>query len=311
MRAKLAFSVLIACLAGLAGCEWEDFGAPRYSKDFHYSYPLQSGGKLSLETFNGAVEVTGWDQQTVEIDGVKYGPTPEAADAIRIEITHSSTAIEIHVDRPYDLRGNLGARFSLKMPRKAILDRVASSNGPIVVQGATGPARLRTSNGSIRVENFEESLDAHTSNGGIELADVRGEAVASTTNGRIHAENLKGPLDATSSNGSITADLTGSRLSRPVRLETSNASVDLTLPAGFENGARVSTNNGPITIRMPAGSNARVLARTNNSSISSDFETKVQGVVNKNNLDGAIGGGAGGPLLDLSTSNAPIRLLRL
>ncbi len=309
MRAKLAFLVLTACLAGLSGCEWEDFGATRFSRDFHYSFPLQSGGKVSVETFNGPVDVTGWDQPTVEIDGAKYGSTPEAADAVRVDITHTATAIEIHVNRPYDLRGNLGARFSLKMPRKAILDRVESSNGPIVVQGATGPARLRTSNGSIRVENFDGSLDAHTSNGGIDLAYIGGEAVASTTNGHIQAENLKGTLDATTSNSSITVNLSGARLSHPVRLETSNSPVDVTLPAGFENGARISTSNAPIAIRMPAGSNARVLARTNNASISSDFEVKVEGVVNKNILDGPIG--TGGPLLDLTTSNAPIRLLRL
>lgn len=308
MTRKLAMWALVPCLAGLSGCDLEDLEVARYSKDFHYTYPLQSGGKLSLETFNGAVEITGWDRDMVEIDGAKYGPSQEAADALRIDISNTPTAIEIHVNHASDFHGNRGARFTLKMPRKAVLDHVASSNGSIVVQGATGPSSLHTSNGSIRVENFDDNVDARTSNGPIELTDIGGEAIASTSNGHIRVDDLKGSLDAHTSNSSITANLAEAHGSRSLRLETSNGSVDLTLPAGFDHGVHVSTNNAPITLRMPDGINAHILARTNNSSISSDFEMKVQGVVNKNNLDAAIG--TGGPLFDLNTSNGQIRLRR-
>jgi hypothetical protein len=309
MTRKLLLWALVPCLAGLVGCDLEDLGVARYSKDFHYTYPLQSGGKLSLETFNGSVEITGWDRNMVEIDGTKYGPSQEAADALRVDISDTLTAIEIHVNRPSDFRGNRGARFSVKMPRKAVLDRVASSNGSIVVEGAAGPASLHTSNGSIRVADFDDNIDAHTSNGAVELMDIGGEANVSTSNGRIRVEGLKGSLDAHTSNSSITVSLAGAHPSRSPRLETSNGPVDLTLPGGFDRGVRANTSNAPITLRMPDGINAHIFARTNNSSISSDFEMRVQGVANKNNLDAAMG--AGGPLLDLSTSNAPIRLRRL
>jgi hypothetical protein len=309
MTLKRALWALVPCLAGLLGCDLEDLGVARYSKDFHYTYPLQSGGKLSLETFNGSVEITGWDRDMVEIDGAKYGPSPEAADALRIDISDTPTAIEIQVNRPSDFRGNRGARFSVKMPRKAVLDRVVSSNGSIVVEGATGPTSLHTSNGSIRVENFDDNVDARTSNGQIELIDVGGEAIVSTSNGRIRVDDLKGSLDAHTSNSSIIASVAGAHPSRSLRLETSNGAVDLTLPVGFDRSVRANTSNAPITLRMPDGINAHVFARTNNSSISSDFEMRVQGVVNKNNLDAAMG--TGGPLLDLSTTNGPIRLRRL
>jgi hypothetical protein len=52
-----------------------------------------------------------------------------------------------------------------------------------------------------------------------------------------------------------------------------------------------------------------VVARTTNSSISSDFEVKMQGEFSKNRLEGVIGNG--GSLIDLSTSNGSIRLLKL
>jgi hypothetical protein len=71
---------------------------------------------------------------------------------------------------------------------------------------------------------------------------------------------------------------------------------------------RVSTKNGGITLRLPESTNARVVARTSNSSITTDFEITAHGEISKNRLDGVIG--AGGPLIDLSTSNGGIRLLR-
>jgi hypothetical protein len=60
---------------------------------------------------------------------------------------------------------------------------------------------------------------------------------------------------------------------------------------------------------MPYQVNAQVVARTTNSSISSDFEVKMQGEFSKNRLEGVIGNG--GPLIDLSTSNGSIRLLKM
>ena len=60
---------------------------------------------------------------------------------------------------------------------------------------------------------------------------------------------------------------------------------------------------------MPYQVNAHVMARTSNSSISSDFEIRMQGEFSKNRMEGVIGNG--GPLIDLSTSNGSIRLLKM
>jgi DUF4097 and DUF4098 domain-containing protein YvlB len=154
--------------------------------------------------------------------------------------------------------------------------------------------------------DFRGSLDAQTSNSAIELLHVEGDATAHSSNGHIHADRLAGSLDASTSNGGIQADFT--RPDRPVRVETTNSSVELTFPAHFSSDVRVSASNGGITLRLPESTNARVTARTSNSSVTTDFEIRTQGEISKNHLDGVIG--AGGPLIDLSTSNGGIRLLR-
>jgi DUF4097 and DUF4098 domain-containing protein YvlB len=308
MRSKLLLLALPAGLLCLTSCDILDVGDfERFTRDFHYTHPLRANGRLTLETFNGSVEISGWDQETIDISGTKYGRSQEAADALKVEIDHSPEAVNIRVPRPYDRRSNQGARFVIKIPRRAFLDRITTSNGAIRITDGSGPARLRTSNGTIHVLALRGNLDAQTSNGGVELVEVEGDAIARTSNGRITAERLKGTLDATTSNGSVNAEVV--RSDRPVRVETSNGSVSLNLPNGYNGDIRVNTSNAGITLRLPATVNAHVLARTSNASITTDFDLSLRGEISKNRMDATIGGG--GPLIDLSTSNGGIRLLRM
>jgi hypothetical protein len=288
MRAKLLMPVLAAVTLGSSGCYLGDLGnGIRYHRDFHYSFPLQTNGRVDVESFNGTVEISGWDQNTVEIDGSKWGPTPEAADALRIETDHTPDTISVRAVRPVDSRGSRGARFALKVPRGALLDRIVTTNGSIRTEDGGGPAHLRTTNGGIRVQGLRGPVEARTSNGPVELIDVNGDASLYTKNGHIHAEQLTGSVDATTSNGAI----------------------DLGLPGRLMKGVRARTSNASITIRLPEPADARVVAETSNSSIRCDFDLKVNGEFTKHRVEGVIG--AGGPLIDLSTSNGSIRLLKM
>jgi Toastrack DUF4097 len=307
MSPKFLIPALAAGLLCLTACDMDLGSFERFTRDFHNSYPLHAGGKLTIETFNGSVEISGWDQDTVDISGTKYGPTQEAADDLKVNMENGPDFVTIRVPRPVERRNNQGARFVIKIPNGAVVDRITSSNGAIRISGGVGPARLRTSNGQVHVTGLRGSVDVQTSNGAVELMDIEGDAVAHTSNGRIRAERLNGTLDANTSNGSVQAAI--ARTDKPVRVETSNGTVDLTMPENFGRDFRVTTNNGSITLRLPQSMNAHVLARTSNSSISTDFDVRMQGEFNKNRMDATIGNG--GALLDLNTSNGNIRLLKM
>jgi DUF4097 and DUF4098 domain-containing protein YvlB len=290
---------LTSCIVGVG--DWQ-----RFNKDFHYSYPLQPGGRLTVETFNGSVDISGWDQDTVDISGTKYGPSQEDADELKVNVDASADSVAVRVPRPSLRRNNQGARLVIKVPRGARLERITTSNGSIRTQDGSGPAKLRTDNSSIRVMDLRGDLEAETSNSSIELDGVDGNARVHTSNGHIRAERLGGLLDASTSNSSVHADIT--RTDRPVRLDTSNGAVELALPPRFASDVHVDTNNGAITVRVPEGVNARLSARTSNSSISTELELRTRGEVGKNRLEGILGDG--GPLIDLNTSNGSIHLLR-
>jgi DUF4097 and DUF4098 domain-containing protein YvlB len=294
----------------LAGCEDFDINigsSDRYREDFHFSYPLSTGGSLRLDNFNGAVEISGWDKNTVDIDGTKYASTEYRLKEIKIDIAPSAGSITIRTLPPLDHRGNAGARYTIHVPRKTELAGIVSSNAAIRVEDVEGNAHLRTSNGSVHATRLTGPLEVQTSNGSVEVTEITGDTTLRSSNGSIRAEVSKGRFAAITSNSSITVHLKGTDTS-PVHLDSNNGHIELTMDAARE--VRASTSNSSITVRLPADIGASVDAHTSNSSITCDFDISVHGgEISKHRLEGTIG--KGGPLLDLGTSNGSIKILRL
>jgi hypothetical protein len=305
-------SILLPMMAiFLAGCDEMDLGniggSDRYREDFHYSFALSPGGSLRVDNFNGSVEISGWDKNTVDIDGTKYANTEYRLKEMKIDVVPSASSIAIRTIPPIDRHGNAGARYTIHVPRKTQLDGIVSSNGAIRVDTIEGSSRLRTSNGSVHALSLVGPLDVQTSNGSIDVSEVTGDTTLHSSNGAIRADIRKGRFGASTSNGSINAHLREADTS-PVRLSSSNGHIELTMDAARE--VHASTTNSSITVRMPSSAGAVLDAHTSNSSITCDFDVSVHGGnLSKHHLEGTIGNG--GPMLDLGTSNGSIKLLRL
>ncbi len=302
-------TILLSALTLTAALAWDN---DRFKEDFRYTYALAANGRLQLETFNGTVEILGWDKNEIEITGTKYGATQEIVKALQVEITNTPNSISIRVPRPPregDSWGSKGgAKFTIRCPRKVQLDRIASSNGGVRVEMVEGDARIATSNGAIRLASVTGAIDAATSNAAIETQAVKGNLLLRTSNGGIRAEGVEGTFEATTSNGTIRARLAKVPAGTPVRATTSNGTVDLAFDQFSGNDVRVSTSNGSIVVTLPGGANAQVRATTSNANVETDFEVSVRGTISKNRIEGRIGNG--GPLLDLTSSNGSIRILK-
>ena len=198
---KKLLLLLSACALVFAG------DSSRYREDFHYSYPQTAGGRFSLDNFNGSVEITGWDQNTVDISGTKYAESQSLLNSMQIEASSSGNAVRVKTTRPDPHHGNMGAKYVIRVPRQTALEDVASSNGSIRADDIDGNAHLTTSNGSIHLGKINGNVDAHSSNGSIEVKDVKGNVNFTTSNGGVHAENVEGAFEAETSNGGIHAHL--------------------------------------------------------------------------------------------------------
>ena len=311
MRSRVAALVVFALLPFLGGCEFEDFlDSGRYREDFNYTYDLKPGGRLSLENFNGSVEILSWEKDSVQITGTKYASTESDLKDLKIEAAADPGAVRIRTVRPAGRYRNMGAKYFVRLPRKVELERVASSNGSIRVEDVEGNARLETSNGSVRLRKLAGRLDVRTSNGSIEVEDLTGDAALRTSNGAIRLFQVRGAVEAFTSNGSINARFAKISAQKPLRFESSNGGLDLSFEAWEGNEVRAHTSNSSITLRLPSSVKAQIRADTSHGSITSDFDVMVRaGALGKQNLEGQIGGG--GALLQLSTSNGSIRVLRL
>ncbi len=277
--------VLLLCAGALVFAA--DSG--RYREDFHYSYPQTPGGRLTVENFNGSVEVTGWDQNTVDVSGAKYAESEELLRALKVDVSSASNAVHVKTVRPERERhGNMGARFVIRVPRQTLLDNVASSNGSLRVEDVEGDAHLSTSNGSVHLAKLRGNIDAHTSNGGVDVNNVNGRMSFRTSNGSIHGGKLSGDFQA----------------------ETSNGGIDVELDSPPHHDVVARTSNGSVTLRLPDGASGDLHASTSSSgSVRSDFQILTRGELSRHRIDGAIG--SGGPRFELVTSNGNIRLLKL
>jgi hypothetical protein len=269
---------------------------------------MQPGGRVSVENLNGSIEISVWDRNEVEVAGTKYASSEQLLKAVEIDVVATGDSVRIRTVSPSGHRGGHGARYLIRVPKKTEVDRVTSSNGRISVAGIQGAARLRTTNGAIRVNSVTGAVDAETTNGGVELQDHNGPAIIRTTNGAVRADIDRGVVEATTSNGSINATVRDPEPNKGMRVSTTNGSIELALAAIRNNDIRANTSNSSITLRLPSQINAQVRAHTSNSSVTTDFDVNVRGQVRKGELEGAIG--TGGALIEASSTNGSIRILR-
>lgn len=260
---------------------------PNRTESVHYSYPMQPGTRLTVENVNGSIEISGWDQNMIDISATKYADTDQVLAQLKVDVAVSADGVHISTVVPPESR-NVGVKYVLKVPRRAELAEIRSSNGSIRVTEIEGAANLRTSNGSVHASKTRGKLEIGTSNGSVRIEENDGETDVRTSNGSVHASGIRGPLTASSSNGAM----------------------DLQIDSATQNAVKAETSNGGITLRMPASAGARVRAVTSShNKVSSDFDVRKEGVNSESHLEGVVG--AGGPNVELTTSQGSIRLLKL
>jgi DUF4097 and DUF4098 domain-containing protein YvlB len=281
---------------------------PNKTADVHYSYPMQPGSRLTVENMNGSIQISAWDQNTIDISATKHADTDQMLAQVKVDVAVAADGVHIRTIVPPDAH-NVGVKYVLKVPRRTELAEIRSSNGSIHVTETEGPANLRTSNGSVHASKTRGKLEIGTSNGSVQVQENDGETDVHTSNGSVHASGIRGPLTATTSNGGMHIDLDESR-GGPVTLTTSNGGVDLKLGSATQSTVKAETSNGGITLRMPAAAGAHVRAVTSShNKVSSDFDVRKEGSNSESHLEGVVG--AGGPTVELTTSQGSIRLLKL
>jgi len=273
---KLAPCCAVLLAAGL-GCRAH---AAEYTK----SYAVTGTADVVVNSDNGSVRVNPSDGAKVEFD-VKYDKSEWGTDAnagpyIDSHQAGNEVQLTAFVSEPgsgwwdwmsFNPNGfdrHLG--IAVHMPKNANL-QLQTRNGSIDVSSLNGKIVVTTRNGTVTGAQLSGTIDVDSRNGGITLDGVKGAIKVDTRNGSIAATGIDGRCELVTRNGSVRAagrfdalDIdtrngrvvaraeAGSRMSSGWSIRSSNAAVDVALPADLKATVDAGTNRGWISMDLPA-----------------------------------------------------------
>jgi Toastrack DUF4097 len=256
---------------------------------------------LTLETFDGAIEIHSWDRNEVEVEIEKRGMEQALLDQMIVEAEQEGDRITLRVKGPSaaeDRRITVGIHISPAARLLVAVPRRSSINA-------------RTEDGSIQVENIEGRLALRTGDGSVAVDRLTGDLEARSGDGSIRIENAQGRLDVETDDGSISVD------ARPtvLRARTGDGSIRLHLEreTTMADAWDVSTGDGSVTLTLPPSFDAEIDAETSDGSVRSSYPGLSdgeggEGRERRRELRSKLGDG--GPILKVRTGDGTIRFER-
>jgi len=287
---------LAAAALAAAACDIT-IGASEYSVREQKSFTVTGPVRLALSTFDGSINVRGWDRNEVAVEVEKVGPDQQTVDRIQVKASQDGDAITIDVPKPSPLetsgmRRSPGANLVVTVPmRTAVVAR--SGDGSIEVRSVNGKVDLNTDDGSVRVE------------------DISGDLIARTGDGSVRCRNVDGHAEIRTGDGSVGLDgvLTG------VTIETRDGSIEVTARPGSRTNTDwdVTTGDGHIQLEVPKDFGAEIDARTGDGRVRVDTLTDTpEGGAREDDERSSVTGrlGGGGKALRVRSSSGSITVKR-
>jgi TM2 domain-containing membrane protein YozV len=275
-KAALFFGIILAVVGLLTGAAYSaveiarGFGSNdgpevETNKIVQLNFPLTADGRFSIDNVNGRIEITGWDQNEVSVEGNIHASSSQRAEQIKIDADKSPSSIFIHTRIPqfgglnlFTFKRHRETRvdYMVHVPRHASLGALSTVNGTIEVGGIAGSITANSVNGSMRIKGAESNLSLSTVNGRItaELASLGpGQEVSfEAVNGHIEAtlpSDASAHFSVSTINGSITSEFPGLQAKRefPVgnKLDGSLGSGAASVSASAINGTLVFRSGPP------------------------------------------------------------------
>jgi hypothetical protein len=253
LRSSRALAVAAAALLA-TGCEIAVDAGP-YTVHEEKRFKVSGPPDLSLNTFDGSLEIRSWDRDEILVEVEKRGPDKEVAEAIRVRAEQVGNTVTIEVKRPDGRQPHFGfhvspsARIVASVPRHCNL-AARSGDGSIRVERITGKIELRTGDGGVRGVDLAGSLVAHTGNGSLRFDDVEGNVDLESGDG---GARLTGRLQAVrlrTGDGSVEVRADeGSAMASEWEIRTGDGGLRIELPAGFSANLDASTGDGVVRLR--------------------------------------------------------------
>lgn len=164
------------------------------SKDIHKTFPLDSRGRVTIDTYKGSIRVSTWDRNEVDIavrieaDGDLFAQDVSRAD-VRFDAAPSDVRITSRNQWSFFLVDGVAPlyHYTVHMPRTASL-RIKDYKSESDVSDLAADLQVDTYKGSLRLRNHAGGLTVNTYKG-----DIRADFAAVTARSSI--DTYKGNID--------------------------------------------------------------------------------------------------------------------
>ena len=182
------------------------------TEEFQRTLPLTADGSLSVSNVNGAIDITSWDRNEVEIRATKRADDREELAEIQIEIEAEEGSISVETELPEGRNRGGSVEYHIQAPQGASIHTEAV-NGRVRIAGSRGGVHAETVNGAIELEEVAGALHVETVNGSANVVyaetPAEGEHSFESVNGAIRVafpSSVAGEFEAETVNGSIETD---------------------------------------------------------------------------------------------------------
>jgi hypothetical protein len=164
------------------------------SKDIHRTFPLDSRGHVTIDTYKGSVRVSTWDRNEIDVavrieeEGDVFAQSVSRAD---VRFDASPMNVRITSDNQWFFLDGVPPvyHYTIHMPRTASL-RIKDYKSESDIGDLAADLQIDTYKGSVQLRNHSGGLTVNTYKG-----DVRAEFAAFTTRSSI--ETYKGSITVT------------------------------------------------------------------------------------------------------------------
>jgi hypothetical protein len=260
-------------------------------------FKVGPGAEVTLDTFDGSVQVESWNQAEVRVEIQKRGPDRDIAAALEVRSSQDGNRIRVEAPAPKVTREFVGfgnysgpsVSFVVRVPEKVKLTAI-TRDGSIAVDKVTGTVNLKSGDGSIRANAVSGDITMHTDDGSLSLVDVSGRLSLESGDGSIRVQGRFDDLHVKTGDGSIT-----------IEAEDGSAMKD---------GWDISTGDGSISFQIPQRFSAEIDASSQDGRVRSDID----GLTASNDDDddrGTLRGrvGSGGHTVTIRSGDGSITVL--
>ena len=220
---------------------------------------------VDLSTFDGRIEVRGWDRSEVRVVVEKRAANRERLEEIEIEAGQSGDRVRVAARRrdadglrvTLSLGSNCaGARLIASVPHESNL-HARTDDGRITITDVSGTIEVSTDDGRIRGAGLHGSVRARTDDGSVRLQEIDGDVAVHTDDGSIHVSGVLAGLEASTDDGRIVVGAArGSAMSGDWELHAEDGRVTVDLPDDFSALLDLATGDGRIRVDDRFGGDA-------------------------------------------------------